>query len=96
MEKYNIELANQVYLSLDAIYEHKKEYDQNSAINFVNGFFEEIKKLEYLPQRGINKAKSNKGLIYKNHLIIYNIHKSNSVRILDVIDPKQHTVAKNY
>lgn len=23
MEKYNIELANQLYVSLDAIYEHK-------------------------------------------------------------------------
>jgi len=39
MEKYKIELSNQVYISLDIIYKHKKVYDQYSAINFVSGFF---------------------------------------------------------
>ncbi len=95
MERYSIELADQVYVSLDAIYEHKKEYDQNSAIDFVSGFFDEVKKLEYLPHRGINKPSSNKALIYKKHFIIYRIQKP-IVMVLDIIDPKQHTVAGKY
>ena len=96
MEKYNIKLVNQVYESLDNIYRHKKEYDEDSAINFVSGFFDEIEKLKYLPQRGSNKANSSKAIIYKNHLIIYNIKEHNIVIILDIIDPKQYTVAHKY
>lgn len=96
MEKYNIELANQVYISLDIIYQHKKEYDPQSAINFVSGFFSEIEKLSYLPHRGANKAHNTKGLIYKNHYIIYKIQSPNLVRILDIIDPRQDTIASQY
>jgi len=93
MEKYNIELANQVYASLNAIYEHKKEYNQNSAINFVNGFFEELKNL---PHRGINKPSNNRALVYKKHLIIYHIQEPTKVLILDVIDPRQDSLASKY
>jgi len=73
MEKYKIELANKVYLSLSSIYEHKKEYDLNSAINFVNGFFNEVQKLSYFPNRGLNKLDNKKVIIYKKHLIIYHV-----------------------
>jgi plasmid stabilization system protein ParE len=96
MENYNIEFANQVYISLDVIYEHKKEYDPLSAIRFVSGFFDEVQKLSYLPYRGINKANNTKGLLYKNHLIIYKIQEPNQVRILDIIDPRQYTIASKY
>lgn len=96
MEKYKIEFANQVYISLDVIYEHKNEYDPLAAINFVGGFFDEVQKLSYLPYRGINKANNTKGLLYKNHLIIYSIQEPNRVKILDIIDPRQYTVANRY
>jgi len=96
MEKYNIELANQVYVSLDAIYEYKKKYDKNSAINFVNGFFEELERLKSLPHRGINKPSNNRALVYKKHLIIYHVQEPNKVLILDIIDPRQDSLASKY
>ncbi|MDC9715421.1 MAG: hypothetical protein PSN36_06375 [Gammaproteobacteria bacterium] len=96
MEKYKIELSNQIYISLDTIYEHKKEYDQHSAIDFVSGFFDEVKKLSYLPHRGTNKPNNNRALIYKKHLIIYHIQEPDKVNVLDIIDPKQDTVASKY
>ena len=96
MEKYNIELADQVYVSLDTIYEHKNKYDENYAIGFVGGFFEEVKKLEYLPHRGFNMAGDNKAHVYKGHLIIYHIQEPELVLIIDIIDSRQDSIAKRY
>jgi hypothetical protein len=96
MEKYSVELANQVYASLDLIYEYKKQYDPHSAINFVSGFFDEVDKLSYLPQRGMNRPYNNKALLYKNHLTLYHIQEPVRVKVLDIIDPSQYSVASLY
>ncbi len=96
MKNYKIELAYQVYVSLDTIYKHKNKYDKNSAIDFVSGFFDEVKRLSYLPHRGTNKPNNNRALIYKKHFIIYHIHEPDKISVLDIIDPKQDTVASKY
>ena len=73
MEKYKIRLTNQIYLSLDSIYRHKKEYDLDSAVAFVDGFFNAVDKLSYFPNRGINKSGNKQGIVYKKHLILYHV-----------------------
>ena len=59
-------------------------------------FFEEVKKLEYLPHRGFNMAGDNKAHVYKGHLIIYHIQEPELVLIIDIIDSRQDSVAKRY
>jgi len=98
MKKYNVEITNQAHESLDAIIEHKINYSDDlvSAYNFRSGFYEQGDTLSSFPHRGFNMPRGNKAQVYSNHLIIYQIIEPNEVRILDLIDPRQHTVAIKY
>jgi len=95
MDKYNIKLANQVYISLWQIVENKKLYDYSSAVDFAEQFFLDIEKLAIFPNRGFNLIDNFKARIYKNHLIIYEVLK-NEVRVIDIVDPRQYTNTLKY
>lgn len=62
---------------------------------FFNGFYNDAKTLSIFPQRGLNLTNNLKAKIYKNHLIIYQILEV-EVNIIDIVDPRQHSVAKKY
>ncbi len=96
MKQYRLDVANQVYVSLAFIYEHKKEYDPLAANKFADGCLDDIKTLSYFPHRGFNLSDKYKAKIYKEHLIVYQIQEPNKVNVLDIIDPRQHTVASKY
>lgn len=98
MRKYSVEITNQAHESLDAIIEHKISHSKNliSAYNFRAGFYEQVDTLSTFPQRGFNIARNNKAKVYKGHLIIYHIQEPVKVSVLDIIDPKQDTIASKY
>ena len=96
MKQYKLNVANQVYDSLGAIYENKRKYDVPSAKRFAEGCLRELEKLSTLPHRGANLSGEYKSRSYQHHLIIYQIIEPDEVRVLDIVDPKQHTVASKY
>ncbi len=98
MQKYSVHITNQAHESLRDIVSHKIEYieDIPSAERFADGFYEQAQALSILPHRGFNMPRGNKAQVYRNHLIIYNIQEPIRVTVLDIIDPKQDTVASKY
>ena len=97
MKQYSVHIAEQAHESLRQIVRHKIEYgDEQTAKRFADGFYSDTESLTTLPSRGFNLTKQYKAKIYKNHLIVYQIIEPNEVRILDLIDPRQHTKAKKY
>ena len=98
MKKYNVEITNQAHESLDTIIEHKISHSDDlvSAYNFRSGFYEHAKALSIFPHRGFNMPRGNKAQVYKSHLIIYRIQEPLKVSVLDIIDPRQDTVASKY
>jgi len=98
MKKYSVEITNRAHGSLDAIIGHKISYSDDliSAYNFRSGFYEQVGALSIFPHRGFNMPRGNKAQVYKNHLIIYHIQEPVKVSVLDIIDPKQDTIASKY
>jgi plasmid stabilization system protein ParE len=98
MQIYEVHITSQAHISLRDIVKHKIEYSEDiiSAKNFADGFYDATNTLITLPHRGHNMPKNNRAIIYKNHLIIYHITEPNKVEILDIIDPRQYTVANRY
>ncbi len=97
MKKYKVHISEQAHESLRQIVKHKIEHaDELTAKRFSDGFYSNIKSLASLPYRGFNLSVQYKAKIYSNHLIAYQILKPDEVRILDLIDPRQHTKAKKY
>lgn len=97
MKKYNIDIAEQAHESLRIIVKHKIEYaGKPSAKKFADGFYDDIKTLSILPHRGFKLSNNYKAKIYNDHLIVYKIIEPKSVRVIDIIDPGQHSVASKY
>jgi hypothetical protein len=98
MQKYSLYIVNQAHQSLRNIVSYKIEYSHDiaSAERFVAGFYEWVNTLSTLPHRGFNVLAGNKTQIYQNHLIIYPIQEPDKVSVLDIIDPKQATIASKY
>ena len=97
MKKYSVHISEQAHESLRQIVKHKIEYtDELTAKRFSDGFYSDTESLASLPYRGFNLSEQYKAKIYNNHLIVYQILEPDEVRILDLIDPRQHTKAKKY
>ena len=95
MQKFEINISGQAHNNLREITKNKILYDALSALRFFNGFYDDIKTLGVFPHRGFNLINDLKAKIYKNHLIIYQILNT-EVNIIDIVDPKQHSIAKKY
>ncbi len=96
MKQYKTRVLDQAQESLELIVIHKVEYDQNSARDFAIGFYEELEKLSYFPYRCVSLVQDCRAKIYSKHLIVYRIIEPDLVEIIDIVDPKQHTVASKY
>lgn len=98
MQIYEVHITSWAHLSLRNFIKHKIEYSEDfvSAERFADGFYNATNTLSTLPHCGHNMPKNNKAIIYKNHLIIYMIQEPNIVHVLDIIDPRQYTVANKY
>ncbi len=95
MQKFSINISEQAHNSLKEITKNKILYDASSTLVFFNGFYDDTKTLGVFPHRGLNLINNLKAKIYKNHLIIYQILET-EVNIIDIVDPRQHSVAKKY
>jgi len=95
VQKFEVYISEQAHDNLREITVNKIAYDAPSALKFFEGFYEDVKTLGYFPQRGFNLINNLKAKIYKNHLIIYQIS-DDKVNIIDIIDPKQHSLASKY
>ena len=95
MQKFEINISEQAHNNLREITKNKILYDAPSALKFFNGFYNDIETLGVFPHRGFNLINDLKAKIYKNHLIIYQILNT-EVNIIDIVDPKQHSIAKKY
>lgn len=96
MKTYKVKVANQVYDSLAVLFENKREFDEPSAKRFAEGCLKELSKLTTLPHRGSNLSRDYKSRSYQHHLIIYQIIEPDEVRVLDIVDPRQYTIASKY
>lgn len=97
MKKYKIHIAEQAHDSLQIIVEHKlANTDKLTAKKFIDGFYKDIESLAILPYRGFNLDGKCKAKIYSNHLIVYQVLEPDEVRIIDIIDPRQYSVANRY
>ncbi len=98
MKKYRISIANQAHESIRNIVRHKIEYsgDISWAISFSDGFYDELEQLEVLPYRGTALSLWCRVRTYRDHLIVYTIVEPDTVEVIDLVDPRQHTVAWKY
>jgi len=97
MKNYKVEILAQAEESIIEITKNKMEYDLPSALRFFDEFYEDIKELHTLPERGFSLGQGRRGRIYKDHIIPYVVDdETMTVFVVDIVNPKQHTKAGKY
>jgi len=98
MQIYKITITKTAIDSLLTIGKHKQKYSNNSFYTekFIDGFFTVVEKLNILPNRGTNLINDYQAIVYSEQIIIYKVIEPATVLIIDIIDPRQQTLANKY
>lgn len=97
MRKYEVIRTNQIYIGLKNILLYKAQYSVKNAIAFRNKTLQEIDGLETFPNVWKLLKDNFRAKIIDGCLLVFQVDEEmKKVFVLDIVDPKQGTIAGKY